>query len=243
MAKGTSLILIGLLILATVIAVYFYARPLWVPAVNKVVGKRTVADVVDTYGDNARARLRPYFSVAGVSYPPQQITLLGLKDSAELELWAQTEAGPRLIRTYPIEALSGVAGPKLREGDKQVPEGIYRIEGLNPNSAFHLSMKLNYPNAFDLKHANAEGRDQPGSNIFIHGKAVSVGCLAMGDSAIEELFVLATDLGRANIEVAIAPIDPRIERLETRQQPEWIGELYGQLNSYFDRFHQHESGN
>ena len=56
-------------------------------------------------------------------------------------------------------------------------------------------MKLDYPNAFDRLHANAEGRTQPGSNIFIHGKAASIGCLAMGDAAIEELFLLVSDIG------------------------------------------------
>ncbi len=124
------------------------------------------------------------------------------------------------------------------EGDGQVPEGLYRIESLNPNSSYHLSMKLNYPNTFDLKQAKSEGRDRPGSNIFIHGKSVSIGCLAMGDSAIEELFVLATDVGRKNIQVAIAPTDPRIKLLQTTTQPAWVGQLYDNLNAHFDRYRQ-----
>jgi murein L,D-transpeptidase YafK len=241
MSKRSFFTLVVVAILIGCIAMYLYGRSFWVPVYQKIIRKKTVSDVVATYGDTARERLAPFFSAAGINYPAKQIILLGLKDSAKLEVWAESSSGPRLIRNYPIRALSGVSGPKLVEGDGQVPEGLYRIDGLNPNSSYHLSMKLNYPNAFDLKHAKAEGRNRPGSNIFIHGKAVSIGCLAMGDSAIEELFVLASDVGRTNIEVAIAPTDPRLAPLPTRTQPVWVGQLYGKLNAYFDRYRQNEA--
>ena len=165
-------------------------RPVWVPMYQKVAGKQTVNDVIEAYQAPAQERLEPYFQRAGIAYPPRSLTLLAIKDSDQLELWASDGDAKTYIRSYPILAASGIAGPKLREGDKQVPEGIYQLEYLNPNSAFHLSMKLNYPNAFDLKYAAEEGRTEPGTNIFIHGKAVSIGCLAMGDEVIEELFVL-----------------------------------------------------
>ena len=74
-----------------------------------------------------------------------------------------------------------------------MPEGVYRIVALNPNSSYHLSMKLDYPTEFDLSKARAEGRTRPGSDIFIHGKAVSIGCVAVGDDAIEEIFVLVRE--------------------------------------------------
>ena len=139
----------------------------------------------------------------------------------------------QFIRDYSIQAASGVSGPKLRQGDRQVPEGVYRIAGLNPNSHYHLSMKLNYPNEFDLYHADQEGRFDPGGDIFIHGKAVSIGCLAMGDEAIEELFVLAAQVGKENVKVVIAPRDPRTLPLDTDTEgmPEWAGELYDQISS------------
>jgi hypothetical protein len=111
---------------------------------------------------------------------------------------------------------------------------LYRIEGLNPNSTYHLSLKLNYPNDFDLKHAAIEGRSNPGSNIFIHGKAVSIGCLAMGDATIEELFVLAADVGKDNISVGIAPSDPRSTSLSTSAEPEWVSVLYQRLNTHLN---------
>ena len=162
--------------------------------------------------------------------------MLALKDTAQLEVWAGPKEDPTFIRSYEIKALSGVPGPKLREGDRQVPEGIYKIEGLNPNSSYHLSMKLNYPNSFDLKHAKAEGRREPGTNIFIHGKAVSIGCLAMGDRAIEELFVLAHDTGRHNVRVIIAPADPRKSSLVVDKHPSWVTELYQSLETEFRQY-------
>jgi murein L,D-transpeptidase YafK len=113
-------------------------------------------------------------------------TLIGLKAEKRLELWAPDAAGrPRLIKTYPILAASGGAGPKLREGDRQVPEGLYAIESLNPNSRFHLSLRIDYPNAADRRRAQAEARTGLGGDIMIHGSNVSIGCLAMGDPAAE----------------------------------------------------------
>lgn len=190
---------------------------------------RTVEDVLRIYGPESVDRMAPYFKRAGVDYPPREITLLALKAEKRVELWAPDRRGRnKLIRTYDIMAASGTRGPKLREGDRQVPEGIYRLVTLNPNSNYHLSMKLNYPNSFDLFHAQEEGRTHPGGEIFIHGKAVSAGCLAMGDIAIEDLFVLVGHVGKENAKVVIAPHDPRRKplTLSTTGQPEWVPELY-----------------
>jgi L,D-transpeptidase catalytic domain len=95
-------------------------------------------------------------------------------------VWVETSGQVVFIHSYSVLVASGHNGPKLREGDRQVPEGFYRITSLNPNSSYHLSIKLNYPNAFDQQHADEEGRDRLGGDIFIHGKAASIGCLAMG---------------------------------------------------------------
>ena len=122
-------------------------------------------------------------------------------------------------------------GPKLKQGDRQVPEGIYHISRLNPNSNYHLSMKVDYPNQFDRDHAIDDGRTDLGGDIFIHGKAVSAGCLAMGDAAIEELFVLSAQVGTDNIRVIIAPSDPRLRPLDTTHPslPLWTTELYEEI--------------
>src|SRR5690606_4961 len=97
----------------------------------------------------------------------------------------------RFVRALPVLAASGRVGPKLQYGDYQVPEGFYRIEALNPNSRFHLALRVNYPNAFDRAEAAREGRTHLGGDIMIHGSNASVGCLAMGDVVSEDLFVLA----------------------------------------------------
>lgn len=191
-------------------------------------GQRTTGDVLDQFGPYAARQLKPFFQKAGVAYPPREVTFIALKQEKKLEVWARDGGEFRFIRDYDIKAASGMTGPKLRQGDKQVPEGVYRIVGLNPNSNYHLSMKLNYPNEFDWFHARREGRFDPGSDIFIHGNAVSAGCLAMGDEAIEELFVLTAQVGEENVKVIIAPRDPRILPLDPEGYglPSWTPELY-----------------
>ena len=111
---------------------------------------------------------------AEVAMPPEQVTLLALKEEKRLEIYAADDSnGPRFVLSYPILAASGIRGPKLREGDKQVPEGFYRIELLNPNSRYHLSLRVNYPNPADIEQAGRDGRDLSmlGGDIMIHGGA------------------------------------------------------------------------
>jgi murein L,D-transpeptidase YafK len=188
---------------------------------------QTIPQVLERYGAAAQTRLQPWFERAAVPYPPQRLALLGFKAEKALELWAQQGKSWVWIRTYPILAASGVAGPKLKEGDLQVPEGIYRINLLNPNSKFHLSMQIDYPNTFDRRQAAGEQRTQLGGEIFIHGKAVSVGCLAMGDTAIEELFSLVATVGMKKVKVIIAP-QRNMQQVDVTQ-PSWQAELYQQI--------------
>jgi hypothetical protein len=203
------------------------------PSLPGLRGRHTVDDIVHTYGEYVAGNLRYYFTQAKVSYPPREITLLALKQEKKLELWARDNGEFRFIRDYRIMAASGEAGPKLRQGDRQVPEGTYRITRLNPNSNYYLSMKINYPNAFDLSHARKEGRSSPGSDIYIHGSNFSSGCLAMGDLSIEELFVLTAQVGAKNVKVVIAPRDPRVRPLvvDSKKLPAWTPELYAAITN------------
>jgi hypothetical protein len=192
-------------------------------------GPPTIADRVAQYGPAARARLAPYFAAAGVPYPPERFVLVGFKRERQLHLLA---AGPgrdlAFIRAYPIQGASGVLGPKLREGDEQVPEGVYRIVYLNPNSIAHLSLALSYPNDYDRARALEDGRDALGGDIMIHGGSSSIGCLAMGDGAAEELFVLAADTGWEQAVVVIVPVDFRRSILPAGYRPStpWVDSLY-----------------
>lgn len=204
------------------------------------MGRQTLEAAIQRHGPEVKAQLRQRFAQANAPYPPQSLTLIGLKAEKQLELWAKSDKCWRFIHRYPVLAASGVAGPKLREGDRQVPEGIYQLESLNPNSRFHLSMKLNYPNDFDWQQARAEGRTEPGSNIFIHGKASSVGCLAIGDAAIEELFVLVHRVGLDQVQVLISPHDVRERSLLPLPEPfpSWLPELYRNLARALAPFHR-----
>jgi murein L,D-transpeptidase YafK len=193
---------------------------------------------VDEFGDRADASLRPSFEQAGLNYTPKRIAFLCFKEERRLELWGQDDGPWALVTDFEIKAASGKQGPKLKEGDRQVPEGIYRVEGLNPNSSYHLSIKLDYPNQFDVEHAKADGRASLGGDIFIHGKTASVGCLAMGDEVAERLFVLTSRVGKENVHVLIAPRDFRRQSvaLPAVTVPIWLPELYGGIASELGHF-------
>ena len=197
----------------------------------------TIASRIAAYGTAARARIAPGFARAGVAYPPRSVTLVGLKRERTLEVYAGSPSSQALVASYPILAASGGPGPKVREGDNQVPEGIYGIESLNPNSAFHLSLRVSYPSAIDRRRALVDGRTRLGGDIMIHGNAVSIGCLAMGDAAAEELFVLAADTGLPRIAVILAPHDlrrdPRPPALDPA--PAWAATLYADIAAALGR--------
>jgi murein L,D-transpeptidase YafK len=202
------------------------------PLTNKLTGQATVAQRVEQYGSAAKERLMPYFEVSGVNYPPSELILVGFKQEKILEIWAKdSNTEFKKIKDYPILGYSGELGPKLKEGDRQIPEGIYKIESLNRNSRFHLALRLNYPNEFDLEHAKAEGRTNPGSDIMIHGNSVSIGCLAMGNEPIEEIFVLVSQTGIENTKVVLAPVDFRRKDLPEIKHnlPDWTEELYSNI--------------
>lgn len=193
-------------------------------------GKRTTEEVVERYSDIADERMKPHFVKAGVPFPPERISLLAFKEERVLELWAWQKNKWVHVLDWPIKGASGKGGPKLRQGDKQVPEGYYRVTLLNPNSNYHLSMKLDYPNAFDRKKAAAEGRTNLGGDIFIHGTSYSVGCLALGNEPIQELYTLAARIGIKNIETIIAPYDLRHHKaVKDGNDPAWVDELYADL--------------
>ena len=219
-----------------IVALAFVFKPyVWVaisPLAKKFTHPRTVAERLDQYGPSVRARWKPFFDRTGIGYPPAEIKLLALKQEYALQVYAVDAAGQyRWIRTYPILAASGYPGPKLREGDGQVPEGFYPIESLNPNSRFHLALRVGYPNEFDRAQAAKDGRAQLGGDIMIHGSSVSVGCLAMGDEAAEDLFVLAADTGLPKVHLIIAPVDFREGKTVSKVVglPQWTDGLYSQI--------------
>ena len=199
---------------------------------------KTIEERVAEFGDAVRARMRPFFERARVGYPPARIALVALKEEREVQLYgADATEGYRFIRSFPVLAASGFAGPKLREGDRQVPEGIYAVELLHPNSRYHLALRVNYPNDFDRAQAEREGRGEPGTDIMIHGGDRSTGCLAMGDEAIEDLFVVAAAVRNHDIPIIIAPVDLRSRDFDPPPgAPGWTGTLYARMRTALKSF-------
>lgn len=202
----------------------------------------TVSSRVSQFGAVVKDRLIADFTRTGISYPPKALTIIAIKDKKELQVYASNkDQNFKLIRTYPILAASGNLGPKLKEGDRQVPEGIYKPESLNPNSLYHLAIRVNYPNSYDKQIANEQGRDNLGSDIMIHGSNQSIGCLAMGDQAVEDLFILAALTGIDNTNLIFTPIDFRTGDTSgiPAGLPNWTKDLYNNiadsLKKYKDR--------
>lgn len=190
--------------------------------------------VLAYYGTAVRAKLKPLFTAQSIAYPPPAMTWIALKEEKLLLLFAKNKAGAyKKILTYPIIGTSGVAGPKLKEGDKQVPEGFYKIAGFRPNLVAHIGMDINYPNDSDRRHALAEKRRNLGCDILIHGSKWSTGCLAMGNEPIEEMFVLAHDVGAKNISLLFAPCNLLQTKpaVDFKKQPAWLRDLYRELRT------------
>lgn len=230
-----SLLVAGVLMTAAVVIWLFRERTRTLPLPPK---PRTVEDVLSAIGAQVDARVRPAFAKVGVPYPPPRLAILVFKREKRLELHAADRTGRfRYVRAYPILAASGGDGPKRREGDGQVPEGFYRIELLNPNSRYHLSLRVDYPNAEDRANALAENRDIAGlgGDIMIHGGAASIGCVAIGDSAAEDLFVLAARTGLDPMEVLIAPRDFRTHPPEPNADGH-VDDLYARLAEFLKKF-------
>jgi hypothetical protein len=202
---------------------------------NRLPGTQaTVEDRLAQFGPAVRQRLQQKFAAAGVAWPPRQLAFLAFKDVRRLQVYARELPGEswQFVKEYRVLGASGTLGPKLLEGDRQVPEGIYKVDSLNPNSLFHLSIRINYPNSFDREVARFDGREKLGGAIMIHGSSVSEGCLAMGDPAAEDLFVLTALAGEHNVRVLISPTDFRDpdSRIPQFVAP-WLQELYSALRA------------
>ncbi len=157
---------------------------------------------------NADDSVQAQFAKMHLQFPPAAMYIRSFKFDRQLEVWVQENAGDayKLFKTYKVCMQSGTTGPKRMEGDYQVPEGFYHINEFNPNSNYHLSLGLSYPNSADRILADAQ---RPGSAIYIHGDCVSTGCIPIKDGPIEELYVIASYVkanGQEFIPVHVFPI-------------------------------------
>ncbi len=159
------------------------------------------------------------------------------KNSSELELWVLHQDTYVLFKTYDICRFSGRLGPKTKVGDYQAPEGFYFFgpQSLNPWSRYYLSFNLGYPNAYDRAH------NYTGSALMIHGKCVSIGCFAMTDKNIAEIYALAHEAfvkGQPFIRVHIFPFHMEEQQLNSYRKHKWIS-FWQNLSEGYRYFEQH----
>src|SRR5215213_476671 len=167
--------------------------------------------------------------------PTSPILIRAYKQEAELEVWKQAKNGRFvLLKTFPICRWSGQLGPKTTLGDRQTPEGFYAVgpAQMNPNSSFHLSFDIGYPNTYDRAHGGS------GSYLMVHGSCSSAGCFAMTDKGIAEIYALARDAfagGQPAFQFQSYPFRMTAENMAKHRLDANIG-FWRQLKEGADRF-------
>lgn len=152
--------------------------------------------------------LKKEFEKKGLTYPAKYMFIRSFKLDSEMEIWVKNNASDtfRLFKSYRVCTLSGKMGPKRKEGDRQVPEGFYYINDFNPNSNYHLSLGINYPNFSDRILSDSKN---PGGEIYIHGNCITVGCIPLTDEFIDEVYIMAVNAKNAGqdfIPVHVFPV-------------------------------------
>jgi murein L,D-transpeptidase YafK len=166
-----------------------------------------------------------------------QVFLRIFKESKELEVWLKKGKAFEHFKTYSICTYGSEGlGPKVQQGDGKAPEGFYLItpKSMNPVSNFHLALNLGYPNAYDRAHKRT------GSSLMIHGDCVSIGCYAMTDEKIEEIYSLvdaAFRNGQASIQIHIFPFRMTDKNISNHANSKWIS-FWENLKDGFDYFEQ-----
>jgi murein L,D-transpeptidase YafK len=157
------------------------------------------------------------------------------KEESELEVWKQRDDGRFYhFKTYPICAYSGGLGPKLKQGDRQAPEGFYLVsfDQMNPKSKYHLSFDIGFPNSYD----RAYGRT--GQNLMVHGDCTSSGCYSMTDAVIEEIYILAREAlsgGQPAFQIQAYPFRMTAANMAAHKDDEWI-DFWKNLKEGYDYF-------
>lgn len=179
--------------------------------------------------------LQKQFEAKKLQWPAKYLYIRSFKYDSQLEVWVKNDIKDQfqLFKTYKVCALAGSLGPKRMQGDYQVPEGFYYINEFNPRSNYYLSLGINYPNASDKILSDSL---KPGSEIYIHGSCVTVGCIPIRDEQIDELYILAAhakDRGQDFIPVHIFPIRYNVEK--STKYLESLTKDDGELKKFTDR--------
>lgn len=184
---------------------------------------------------NVEDSLQKQFEKLKLTWPPAAMYIRSFKYDRQLEIWVKNSLSSPyvLFKSYKVCIQSGTMGPKRMEGDYQVPEGFYYINEFNPRSNYYLSLGINYPNASDKILSDSL---KPGSEIYIHGSCVTVGCIPIRDEQIDELYILAAhakDRGQDFIPVHIFPIRYNVEK--SIKYLESLTKDDGELKKFTDR--------
>ena len=192
--------------------------------------------------------LRKELKEKGFQWPLKYMYVRAFKHEKQLEVWLKNDWDEKfeLFKVYKVCATSGTYGPKRKEGDKQIPEGFYYINEFKPNSNYHLALGLNYPNASD---AILSDHSKPGGDIYIHGNCVTIGCLPLTDSLIEQVYYMASivkDQGQDFIPVHIYPVrydnqkgmETLVAKTKNKQEVQQFAQQIKDAYEYFEDTHQ-----
>ena len=179
--------------------------------------------------DNLPARLAEKGLVLGAP-----IFIRAFKAESELQLWMKKNDRFVLFETYPVCRWSGLLGPKLREGDRQSPEGFYTVtkRQLNPRSRWHRSFNIGYPNTFDRSFRRT------GSFIMVHGGCSSIGCFAMTNEAISEIWKIINASfasGQARFQIHTFPFHMTKKMMASHEGHRWY-DFWRNLKTGYDQF-------
>ena len=173
--------------------------------VMEIAPAQTTGDRVLDASNNVQSEFAEHFG--------KPVFIRIIKEDRDLELWVQeADKSWQILKSYHIFGMSGELGPKTAEGDEQAPEGFYRVypHSMNPRSKFHLSFNIGYPNAYDRKLGRT------GSFIMVHGDILSIGCFAMTDARIEEIYTMVNEAFKAGeqyVPVQVYPFRMTDERM------------------------------
>lgn len=189
--------------------------------------------------------VKSYFTEKNLDYNSNfKIIFRAFKSEGIFEVWVKTSNQYILLKEYPICSSSGELGPKRKQGDYQVPEGLYYIDRFNPYSNFYLSLGINYPNSSD-KILGEKGN--LGGDIFIHGSCVTIGCIPLTDSFIKEVYIIAVEAkskGQAKIPVYIFPTrmsEANFSKIKENQKDNSIIKLWEQLKNAYNNFEKNKT--
>jgi len=199
--------------------------------VDMAEASSTAEDIIEDYLISVPLNVRLSDLSAKVGDP---IFIRIFKEESLLEVWIRSGSVYKHLKNYFICSYSGGLGPKLKEGDRQSPEGFYRVKKhqLNPNSKFHLSFNLGYPNAYDKAYKRT------GSFLMVHGNCVSIGCYAMTNVKIEEIYALlegALKKGQRSVQVHAYPFKMTEVNMAMHSENKWF-DFWMNLKEGYDYF-------